>query len=293
MTACFSCMCHPPTPDRSINNNQSVDPPIHPDRSIHPIHAPKHRPIPNQTEPNRTKPFNALHQTSKQVEYDADCGGLDPRIARTVLTPEALTFVAELVHEFREGVAEVCFVRCFVCACGCGGLWCVSVHCGVRVPVCMWVGVEVGSSGSARLGDSSTRWCMRHRHASSLQKPTIARNRPPPFPPGLVLAVQAPHGGAGAGGGGHLHLRLPPRDRAHPTGRHVNGVHVSMYVYVYARVYVYMTTRRHPYPVRPTMPIEQRPPPPLKNKQKTGQLARAPHPGRHAGPARGRGGRLA
>lgn len=42
-----------------------------------------------------------------QVEYDAECGGLDRSVARTVLTPGALTFVAELVHEFRDGVAEV------------------------------------------------------------------------------------------------------------------------------------------------------------------------------------------
>lgn len=41
------------------------------------------------------------------MEYDADCGGLDRGIARGVLTPGALTFLAELVHEFRDGVAEV------------------------------------------------------------------------------------------------------------------------------------------------------------------------------------------
>lgn len=41
------------------------------------------------------------------MEYDADCGGLDRGIARGVLTPGALTFLAELVHAFRDGVAEV------------------------------------------------------------------------------------------------------------------------------------------------------------------------------------------
>lgn len=41
------------------------------------------------------------------MEYDAECGGLDRAIARSVLTPGALSFLAELVHEFRDGVAQV------------------------------------------------------------------------------------------------------------------------------------------------------------------------------------------
>lgn len=45
--------------------------------------------------------------THIQVEYDADCGGLDPAIARAVLTEGALIFLAELVHHFQGDVAEV------------------------------------------------------------------------------------------------------------------------------------------------------------------------------------------
>lgn len=70
------------------------------DRSIDPGHRPPTRPHPIQ--PNKPPPIH-----HKQVEYDADCGGLDRDVARGVLTPGALAFVAELVHEFRDGVAEV------------------------------------------------------------------------------------------------------------------------------------------------------------------------------------------
>lgn len=62
------------------------------------------------------------------MEYDADCGGLDKGIARTVLTPGALTFLAELVHEFRDGVAAVRM---------CGVVW-FGV---MGVGVCVCVGV--------------------------------------------------------------------------------------------------------------------------------------------------------
>lgn len=56
---------------------------------------------------DRQKPTNPTRPRALQVEYDADCGGLDTAIARAVLTSGALAFVAELVHEFREGVVDV------------------------------------------------------------------------------------------------------------------------------------------------------------------------------------------
>lgn len=56
---------------------------------------------------NQSNLINQSIIDATQVEYDADCGGLDREAARGVLTPGALTFVAELVHEFRDGVAEV------------------------------------------------------------------------------------------------------------------------------------------------------------------------------------------
>lgn len=49
--------------------------------------------------------FLTWYSTS-QVEF-ADCPSLDPQTFEAVLSPEALSFLAALVHRFDEGTNEV------------------------------------------------------------------------------------------------------------------------------------------------------------------------------------------
>lgn len=41
-----------------------------------------------------------------QVEY-AECPGVDPQVFEAVLTPGALQFLAELVHQMDNGIDQV------------------------------------------------------------------------------------------------------------------------------------------------------------------------------------------